>query len=78
MLRYVCKRLLMMIPVLLGVTLLIFTMLHFSPGNPATQILGDGASPEAIEALELELGLKDPFFVQYVRYGLKLVVNLFK
>lgn len=75
MLRYVCKRLLMMIPVLLGVTLLIFTMLHFSPGNPAAQILGDGASQEAIEALELELGLKDPFVVQYVRYVKNLVFH---
>ena len=65
----------MMIPVLLGVTLLIFTMLHFSPGNPAAQILGDGASQEAIEALEEQLGLKDPFLVQYLRYVTNLVFH---
>ena len=75
MLRYVCKRLLMMIPVLLGVTLLIFTMLHFSPGSAAAQILGEGASQEAIEAMEKELGLKDPFVVQYIRYVKNLVFH---
>ena len=76
MIRYVCKRLVMMIPVLLGVTLLIFTMLHFSPGDPAVQILGDGATPEGIAALHKELGLDDPFFVQYFRYLGNLVFRL--
>lgn len=75
MLRYVSKRLVMMIPVLLGVTLLIFTMLHFSPGDPAVQILGDGATPEGIAELRLELGLDDPFFVQYFRYLGNLVLH---
>ncbi|MBR1566227.1 MAG: ABC transporter permease, partial [Oscillospiraceae bacterium] len=75
MLRYIGKRLLMMIPVLLGVSLLIFTMLHFSPGDPAAQILGDGATQEAIQALHKSLGLDDPFFVQYFRYIKNLVFH---
>ena len=75
MLRYAGKRLLMMIPVLLGVTLIIFTMLHFSPGDPAAQILGDGATLEQISKLHKELGLDDPFFIQYFRYLTKLVFH---
>lgn len=68
MIRYVLKRLVMMIPVLIGVSFLIFTMLYFSPGDPAVQILGDGATQEAIQALREELGLNDPFFVRYFNY----------
>ena len=68
MIRYVLKRLVMMIPVLLGVSFLIFTMLYFSPGDPAVQILGEGASEEAILELREELGLNDPFFVRYFNY----------
>jgi peptide/nickel transport system permease protein len=55
----------MLIPVLLGVTLLVFTLAHFTPGDPVRAILGDLATPEAIEELTEELGLNDPFFVQY-------------
>ncbi len=68
MLRYICNRLLMMIPVLLGVTLLIFTLLHFSSGNPAEMLLPDDATAEQIAMKEEELGLNDPFFVQYFNY----------
>lgn len=49
MLKYVGKRLLMMIPVLLGVTFIIFSMLYITPGDPARLVLGDSASPEAVE-----------------------------
>ncbi|MEA4934689.1 MAG: ABC transporter permease [Lawsonibacter sp.] len=66
--RYILKRLLMMIPVLLGVSFVIFAMLYFTPGNPAVQILGEGASPEAIAKLSNEMGLNDPFFVRYFYY----------
>lgn len=74
MLKYVGKRLLMMIPVLLGVTFVIFTMLYFTPGDPAVQILGEGATPEAIQELRDEMGLNDPFWVQFFNYIKDLVV----
>ncbi len=48
MLRYLIRRLLALIPVLLGVAFLIFTMMYFTPGDPATIILGDQASPEQL------------------------------
>ena len=48
MYKYIAKRLLMMIPVLLGITVLVFLMLHLTPGDPARSMLGDTASPEEI------------------------------
>ena len=75
MIRYVLKRLVMMIPVLLGVSFLIFTMLYFSPGDPAVQILGEGASEEAIQELREELGLNDPFFVRYFDYLKDMILS---
>ncbi len=68
MVRYIGKRLLMMIPVLLGIVLIVFCMNHISSGNPARMLLGVGASDEAIAALEEELGLNDPLYVQFFNY----------
>ncbi len=58
----------MMIPVLLGVSLIIFTIMNMTPGNPARSILGEGAPAEAVKALEEEMGLNNPFFVRYFSY----------
>lgn len=57
-----------MIPVLLGVSLLVFSMMYIAPGDPATIILGDSASQEEIEELRQEMGLNDSFITRYVRY----------
>lgn len=73
MIRYILKRILMMIPVLFGVAFVIFTMLYFTPGDPAVQILGEGAAPEAIAALREELGLNAPFVVRFFNYIKDLV-----
>lgn len=62
-----------MIPVLFGVAFVIFTMLYFTPGDPAVQILGEGATPEAIAALREELGLNAPFVVRFFNYIKDLV-----
>lgn len=75
MLRYIGKRLLMMIPVLIGVTFVIFTMLYFTPGDPAAQILGDGAATESIAALRDKMGLNDPFFVRFFNYLKDIVLH---
>ncbi len=66
--KYTIKRLLMLIPVILGVTLILYFVLELSPSNPALQILGADASAEQIAALEHEMGLDQPIIVQYVRY----------
>lgn len=58
----------MLIPVILGVTLIIFIMLALTPGDPARQILGGEATEEQVEELREELGLNDPLPVRYVRY----------
>lgn len=68
MIRYIAKRLLMLIPVLLGIVLVVFIMNRISPGNPARNLLGDGATDEAVAALEEELGLNDPLYVQFFNY----------
>ena len=49
MYKYILKRLLMMIPVLLGVMIAVFTITYFTPGDPARLLLGDGATKEAVE-----------------------------
>jgi len=58
----------MIIPVILGVSFIIFTVMNFTPGDPAIMILGEGAKPEAYAALREQMGLNDPFFVRYFRY----------
>lgn len=66
--RYILKRLLLMIPVFLGISLLVFALLELSPGDPATIILGIKATPEALNNLREQLGLNDGFWVRYLRY----------
>ena len=66
MYKYILKRLIMMIPVIVGVVTIVFIMNRLTPGNPARQLLGEDASEEAVEAMEEELGLNDPILVQYV------------
>lgn len=64
-LSFIPGRLLQAIPVVFGVTLLVFFMAHLLPGDPAVAILGDKATEERITALREELGLNQPIWVQY-------------
>lgn len=66
--KYIFKRLLLMIPVLVGVTFLVFFILSLTPSDPAAIILGDGATHESIAALREEMGLNDPLLVRYFRF----------
>lgn len=68
MLKYIVKRILLLIPVLLGVSFIVFTIMSFTPGDPATSILGNGATKEDIQKLNEELGYYDPFLERYVDY----------
>jgi peptide/nickel transport system permease protein len=63
--RYLLRRLLLTVPVLLGVATLVFGLIHFIPGDPAQAMLGEGASPEDVEQLRERLGLNRPLLVQY-------------
>lgn len=58
----------MVFPVLFGVTIIIFTIMHFTPGDPAQIILGEKASKESIESLREKMGLNDPLYEQYGRF----------
>lgn len=66
--KYVLKRLLWMIPIVLGVTILVFTLMTFCPGNPAEIILGSTATEADMAAKKQELGLNDPFIVRLGDY----------
>ena len=63
--RYLIRRLLLTIPVLLGVATLVFSLIHFIPGDPAQAMLGEGAAPEDVAQLRERLGLDRPLVVQY-------------
>ena len=63
MLKYILKRLLQMIPVLIGISFIIFAILDFTPGDPARIMLGASATEEDVASLREELGLNDNFFI---------------
>ena len=66
--KYIFKRIIWVIPVILGVSFVVFTIMHFSPGDPALIILGESAPADAVMKLRAEMGLDRPFFVQFFNY----------
>ena len=68
MLRYFVRRVLLAVPVLLGVATLVFSLIHLVPGDPAQAMLGDGASAQDIADLRVSLGLDRPLLDQYVTF----------
>jgi peptide/nickel transport system permease protein len=65
---YILRRVVQAIPVLIGITLASFLLIHFVPGDPATIILGARASPEAVATLNAQLGLDQPVITQYLDF----------
>ena len=68
MLRYLIRRVLLTVPVLLGVATLVFSLIHLVPGDPAQAMMGDGASPQDVAELRKTLGLDQPLLTQYVTF----------
>ena len=68
MYRYFFKRLLLIIPTMLGVIIFVFTILSVTPGNPGRQLLGSSAPQSAVDALNEEFGLNEPFVVRLGKY----------
>ncbi|MEX1019695.1 MAG: ABC transporter permease, partial [Litorilinea sp.] len=68
MLKYMFRRLLLAIPTLWAVLTLVFVIVRVLPGDPAQAALGDFATPDAVEALRVRMGLDVPLYVQYVRF----------
>ncbi len=68
MFKFILRRLLLMIPVLLGVSVIVFGIMFLTPGDPAVMMLGEAAPQAEVEALRVRLGLDQPAHVQYVRW----------
>ena len=73
MLRYVARRLLHLIPVLLGISFLVFLLVHLVPGDPVRVMLQDVGSPEQVERMRIQLGLDRPVYVQYASFVVRAV-----
>ena len=68
MIRFVVRRCVLTVPVLLGVATLVFSLIHLVPGDPAVAMLGEGANQRDVEALRSRLGLDRPLGEQYVAF----------
>ena len=68
MLRFVVRRLLLLVPILFGLSILVFVWIRALPGGPAEALLGERATPEAVAAIERQYGLDQPVHVQYWRF----------
>lgn len=74
MLMFILRRLFQTIPVIFGVTIVVFIIMQLVPGDPAVLLAGEGATQETIEALRTQLGLNQPLYAQYIDY----VTNIFR
>ncbi len=77
MAKYALRRVLQMIPVLVGVSLLVFFGMHVIPGDVAQLLLGDKSTPDALARLRQQLGLDQPVYVQYIKFLLEAVKGNF-
>lgn len=73
MAAFLTGRLLQTVPVLVGVSVLVFLILHLTPGNPALFVAGPDAPPDVVRDIERSLGLDQPLYVQYARYMTRLI-----
>jgi peptide/nickel transport system permease protein len=68
MLRFVVRRLLLLVPILVGLSILVFLWIRALPASPAVSLLGERATPETIRQIERQYGLDKPIYIQYWRY----------
>jgi peptide/nickel transport system permease protein len=68
MLRFIVRRLLLLIPILIGLSILVFVWIRALPGSPAESLLGEHATPEAVAQIRHQYGLDEPVYVQYWAY----------
>jgi peptide/nickel transport system permease protein len=74
MLKFIVRRLLLLVPILLGLSILVFVWIRALPGGPAQALLGERATEEAVAQIEREYGLDDPVHEQYWKFLKKAVV----
>ena len=75
MLRFVVRRLMLLVPILIGLSILVFLYLRALPGSPAYALLGDRATPESVAEINRQYGLDKPLHVQYWRYTERIVLH---
>ncbi|MCM8901242.1 ABC transporter permease [Caldicoprobacter algeriensis] len=68
MLKYIVKRIVLMIPVVTVMTIIVFSIFYFAPGDPVSQIAGPNVTPEVYESIRRKYGLDQPFIIQYLRF----------
>jgi peptide/nickel transport system permease protein len=68
MVSYIIRRLLQLVLVLVGVTVITFVIMYAIPGDPARMLAGKNTTPERIEQIRVQLGLDKPVYVQYVKF----------
>ncbi|TDX59042.1 ABC transporter permease [Orenia marismortui] len=73
MFNYIIRRLLLLVPIIIGVSIAVFLMIHLIPGDPAQIMLGERANPTDVARLREEMGLNDPLYVQYFTFVKQLV-----
>ena len=66
--QYVIKRFLTIVPVLVGISIIVFGFIHLIPGDPAVTMLGERATPERVKEVRTQLGLDEPLYTQYFIY----------
>ena len=75
--RYILKRLLLMIPILLGISLIVQLLIDITPGDPARIVAGATATEEQYQKVRQDLRLDDPFVIRYVRFVVNAVLGNF-
>ncbi len=73
MLKYITRRILMLIPVMIGVVIIVFTLMYITPGDPVDSLLGESATPETRAALREQLGLNGGYFERLIKYSTNLL-----
>lgn len=73
--RYILRRLVLSIPVLLGIVLLVFLLARVIPGNPCVDALGERATPDQIAQCQIRFGLDQPLYVQFAKYAQQLATG---
>jgi peptide/nickel transport system permease protein len=76
MLRFTVRRLLLLLPILFGVSVLVFIWIRLLPGSPAEALLGERATPQAVAQIRHQYGLDQPLYIQYWRYLVETVGHL--
>ncbi len=76
MIKYILRRFVLLVPVVLGVTFIVFSLLYLTPGDPARLILGESAPEASVVELQHQMGLDKPFIAQYVHYLDRMISHL--